>query len=200
MYAAVNYTQIQPGKMNAAIAIFRDSVVPAASQQPGNKGAILLTDPNSDKAIAIALWETEAAAAAVVTDGWYQEQLAKLADVIAGPPVREVYEVSVEQSMSEAGDAKYARTGTGQVQQGKMDEVISLLRESNYPAYANHQGFKGAMLLTQAGTNKSISITLWETEADTRASDARIQEHRQAARDAQDSPPVVEYYEVSVRA
>ena len=200
MHAAVNYIQIQPGKMNQAIGIYRDSVVPAAGGQQGNKGAILLTDSNTDKAIALALWDTEADAAAVVTDGWYQDQLAKLADVIAGPPVREVYEVSVEQSMSKGGDAKYARTGTGQVQQGKMDEVISLLRESSYPAYTNHQGFKGAMLLTQAGTNKSISITLWETEADTRASDARIQEHRQAARDAQDNPPVVEYYEVSVRA
>ena len=66
MHAAVNHCQIQPGKMNEAIAIFRDSVVPAASQQQGNRGAILLTDPNTDKAIAIALWESEADAAAVI--------------------------------------------------------------------------------------------------------------------------------------
>ena len=93
MHASVNRVQIQPGKMNEAIAIFRDVMVPDASQ----KGAFLLTDPKTDTAIAIALWETEAAATAVVADGGYQENIAKLAEVIAGPPVREVYEVSVQQ-------------------------------------------------------------------------------------------------------
>ena len=80
-----------------------------------------------------------------------------------------------------------------------MDEVISLLRETNFPAYAQLQGFKGAILLTDAVTNKGISITLWETEADTKASDARIQEQRQRARKSQDTSPVVEHYQVSVQ-
>ena len=97
MHAALNFTQIQPGKMNEAIAIFRDSVIPAVSQQQGSRGSILLTDPNTNKAIAVALWDTEADAAAVVTSGWRQEQIDKLASVIAEPPVREVYEVSVRQ-------------------------------------------------------------------------------------------------------
>ena len=97
MHAAVNFIQIQPGKMNEAITMFRDSVVPSVTQQQGNRGAIMLTDPNTDKAILVAQWQTEADAAAVITGGWYQEQLAKFASVFAGPPVREVYEVSVRQ-------------------------------------------------------------------------------------------------------
>ncbi len=97
MRAAVNYVQVQPGKMSEVVAIIRDSVAPVVRQQPGNQGAILLTDTNTNKAIAVALWETEADAAAVITSGWYQEQVAKLTDVMAGPPVREVYEVSVRQ-------------------------------------------------------------------------------------------------------
>ena len=96
MHAAVIYFQIQPGKTEEAIAIFRDSVVPAARQQQGHRRATLLTDPNTDKAIAIGLWETEADAVAVNTSGWYQVQVAKFASVFAGPPVREVYEVSIE--------------------------------------------------------------------------------------------------------
>ena len=77
MHARVTHVQVQPGKMNETIAIFRDSVVPAASQQQGSRGAILLTDPNTNKAIAVALWDTEADAATVITSGWYQEQLAR---------------------------------------------------------------------------------------------------------------------------
>ena len=91
MHASVNHIQIQPGRMKQAIGMFRDSVVPAASQQQGNRGAIILTDPNTDKSIAIGLWESEADAAAIVSDGWYQEQVAKLAGVIAEPPVRQGY-------------------------------------------------------------------------------------------------------------
>ena len=96
MQAAVNYLQIQPGKMNEAIAILRDYVIPAAGQQRGYRGSILLTDANTDKAIAIALRETEADTTAVIASGQYQEQVAKLRDVLAGPPIREVYEVSVQ--------------------------------------------------------------------------------------------------------
>ena len=97
MHAAVNYVEVQPGKMNEAVAIFRDSVAPVVRQQQGNRGAILLTDPNTNKAIVVGLWETEADAVAMVSSGAYQEQTAKLASVFAGPPVREVYEVSVRQ-------------------------------------------------------------------------------------------------------
>ena len=53
MNAGVNHNQVQPGKMDEVIRMYRDSVVPAASQQQGNRGAILLTDPNTNKAIAI---------------------------------------------------------------------------------------------------------------------------------------------------
>ena len=97
MHAALNFNQIQPDRMNEAIAIYRDSVAPSVSQQQGNKGSILLTDPNTNKVIAVALWDAEADAAAVVTSGWRQEQIDKLASVIAEPPVREVYEVSVRE-------------------------------------------------------------------------------------------------------
>jgi len=56
-----------------------------------------LTDLNTNKAIAVTLWDTEADANADATDAWRQEQVAKLASVIAEPPVREVYEVSVRE-------------------------------------------------------------------------------------------------------
>ena len=95
MRAAVNYVQVQPGKMSEVVAIIRDSVAPVVRQQPGNQGAILLTDPNTNKAIVLALWETEAHAAAMMSSGVYQEESAKLGSAFVGAPVREVYEVSV---------------------------------------------------------------------------------------------------------
>lgn len=96
MFAQVVRIQIQPGKIDEAIAIFRDSVVPAARQQKGFKNAYLLIDRTANKAIGFSLWESEADIAAMAESGFYQEQVAKFGAIFAGPPEREVYEVTVQ--------------------------------------------------------------------------------------------------------
>ena len=96
MYARVTIVQFQPGKIDEAISIYRDSVVPAAKQQKGNKGVYLLTDRNTGKGISIALWATEADIKAGETSGYFQQQLAKFKEIFGAPPVREQYEVTVQ--------------------------------------------------------------------------------------------------------
>ena len=96
MYARVTLVQILPGKIDEAIGIFRDSVVPAAQQQKGHKGHYLLTDRKNSKGISISLWETEADMTAGETSGHYLQQLAKFKDILAAPPLRETYEVSAQ--------------------------------------------------------------------------------------------------------
>ncbi len=96
MYTRVTIVQFLPGKTDEAIAIYRDSVVPAAKQQKGFKGIYLLTDRKMGKGISIAIWETEADMIAGESSGYYQQQLAKFKDIFGAPPVREAYEVSVQ--------------------------------------------------------------------------------------------------------
>jgi heme-degrading monooxygenase HmoA len=96
MYARVTLAQVLPGKIDEAIDLFQDSVVPAADQQRGHKGHYLLTDRSSGKGISISLWETEADMAAGESSGHYLQQLAKFKDLFAAPPVREAYEVTVQ--------------------------------------------------------------------------------------------------------
>ena len=96
MHARVVLTQLQPGKTDESIRIYRDSVVPAAKKQKGFKGGLLLTDRNTGKGISVSLWDTEADMKASETSGYYQQQIGKFAGILAGPPVRETYEVSVQ--------------------------------------------------------------------------------------------------------
>lgn len=96
MNARVTIVQILPGKVDEAVDLYRDSVVPAARQQKGCKRVYLLTDRNAGKGISITLWETEADMTAGENSGYYQQQLAKFKDVFGAPPVREAYEVSVQ--------------------------------------------------------------------------------------------------------
>ena len=96
----------------------------------------------------------------------------------------------------------YARVVTAQAQPAKMDEIISICRDSVVPAAKEQKGFKGIFLLTNTDTNKGISIALWETEADMKTGEASGYLNEQIAKLAHAfaGPPTTERYEVSVQA
>jgi heme-degrading monooxygenase HmoA len=97
MYARVTLAQLQPGKVDELLHFLRDNVVPAAQAQQGFKGLLLLTNDTTNKGIAIALWETEAAmAASEASGGYYQVQIARGVHFFAAPPVRETYRVNIQ--------------------------------------------------------------------------------------------------------
>jgi heme-degrading monooxygenase HmoA len=93
VYARVTVATTLPGKTEDVLRIERDSIVPACKQQKGFKGLYLLHDHKTNKGLTITLWETEADMRAAEVSGFYQQQVAKMKDVLAAPPVREEYEV-----------------------------------------------------------------------------------------------------------
>ena len=96
MYARVITSQLQPGKTDEAIALWRDSVAPSLKQTTGFKGAYLVGDRDTGKGVIITLWETEADAIAVDSSGQYQQTIALFAALLAAPPTREQYEVLLQ--------------------------------------------------------------------------------------------------------
>jgi len=68
---------------------------PRLKEQDGFQGFVALIDREHDKSIGYSMWTSAAELAASETSGNYQQQIAKLGDVLAGPPVREVYQVTV---------------------------------------------------------------------------------------------------------
>ena len=93
MFARVITVHAQPGKIDEAATVYRDSIIPAAKKQKGFKDAMLLTDPVTGKGISVTLWETEADQKA---SGYVSQQLAKIVPLLAGPPVRESFVVSAK--------------------------------------------------------------------------------------------------------
>lgn len=96
MFARVVVVQLQPEGVDQATAIYNDSIVPAAQQQPGFVGAYLLTHSGTGKGMSVTLWETEADMLAGQNSGYLQEQIAKLGVFMTAPPATENYEVSVQ--------------------------------------------------------------------------------------------------------
>ncbi len=96
MFARLSITQIKIDKIDEAIKLFEDSVLPAAKSQKGFRGAYLLTDSKTGKGVSITLWDSEEDAIANEQSGYYQEQIGKFKDLFTAPPVREGYEVSIQ--------------------------------------------------------------------------------------------------------
>lgn len=95
----------------------------------------------------------------------------------------------------------YARVTIVQVLPGKDDEAIDIFRDSVVPAAMEQKGHKGHYLLTDRKSGKSISISLWETEADMTvgASSGHYQQQLAKFKGIFAALPVREDYEVTVQ-
>ena len=93
MFARTTTMQLKIAFIDEALAVYTNSIVPAAQSQKGLIEMNFLLDRNSGKAVAIAIWETEEDARANEENHYYQEQLVKLMSFYANPPIKEGFEV-----------------------------------------------------------------------------------------------------------
>ena len=93
----------------------------------------------------------------------------------------------------------HVRVATGQITSGKMQEAINIYNNSISEVKAQ-KGYQGGYLMTDAGSGKILSITLWESEADMLAGESsggyyQLQVGKYAFVFA--GTPTVEHYELS---
>ena len=96
MFARLTIVQMKSDKIDETRKIYEESVIPAAKSQKGYRGAYLLTDRKTGKGISMTLWDSEEEAVANEQSGYYQEQVSKFKEFFTAPPVREGYEVSIQ--------------------------------------------------------------------------------------------------------
>ncbi len=94
MVARVTHVRVNPEDVEESVRLFDESVVPAAEQEEGFMGAMLLVREDG-RALAIDLCDTLENLRANERSGFYQSQVSKFADKIVATPAREFYEVAV---------------------------------------------------------------------------------------------------------
>jgi hypothetical protein len=94
MVARVTHVRVNPEDVEDSVRLFDESVVPAAEQEDGFMGALLLVRPDG-RAIAIDLCDTLEHMRQNEASGFYQQQVAKFAGKIVERPTREFYDVAV---------------------------------------------------------------------------------------------------------
>ena len=95
MHARVVNLRVRPVDTKEMVRIYRDSVMPASRRQPGFRGALLLTDPETGIGISVTMWETEADREAGEISGYYKEQIENFSAYLTETPIRKHYDVSV---------------------------------------------------------------------------------------------------------
>jgi hypothetical protein len=97
MYARVTTTPISPYRLEEAISLSRDSTLPAASQQKGFKGYLMLVDKSAGMAITITFWENEDDRQITgPNSAYYKNSISKLVPLLTGAPVVEDFEVALK--------------------------------------------------------------------------------------------------------
>jgi hypothetical protein len=95
MFSRMTVLQVSPERIDEGVEIYRTSVLPEARKQDGYRGACVLVDRALGRAISITFWRAEKDALANEENLYYQEQLVKFLSFLAGPMIREAYEVKV---------------------------------------------------------------------------------------------------------
>ena len=94
MVARVTHVRVKPEDVEEAVRLFDDSVIPAAEQEEGFMGALLLTREDG-RALVVDLCDTVEHMRANERNGFYQTQVAKFAGKLVDRPAREFYDVAV---------------------------------------------------------------------------------------------------------
>ncbi len=94
MFARVTLFEIDTLRISLddALEQFKELIVPEARKQEGYEGMYVMRTPEG-KGVIMSLWASEEAAAAGVTSGYYDEQVAKFVALFRAPAGREHYEV-----------------------------------------------------------------------------------------------------------
>lgn len=99
MVARVTLAEIDTLRIgiDEAVERFREVIVPPLREQPGYRGVYALTT-SEGRALVMTLWDSERAADAGLSSGFYAGQLEQFVTFYRAPPGREHYNVAVAES------------------------------------------------------------------------------------------------------
>jgi hypothetical protein len=97
MYARVTTTQFSPYRLDESIQIAKEQVVPAAQQQSGFKGYLMLVDRSTGKGITITLWEGEEDRQVTgQNSSYYRDAIGKIVPLLEDAPQVEDLELVIQ--------------------------------------------------------------------------------------------------------
>jgi hypothetical protein len=93
----------------------------------------------------------------------------------------------------------FARVTSSITKKDKWDESIKRMNESIWPLSKKQKGYKGFLFLFNPETCEGITISLWDTEADMKATGTIYQGVIKQVKESGVSPSGAKYYTVGIK-
>src|ERR1700682_3014866 len=167
MYSRFTEGTIDPKKREQTEMIAA-SIFTAARKQNGFRGLSFCLDPKGE-AVFLSLWDSKETLLANEASGYYQEQVAKLKDVLTKPTTRHVAEVKAEEETHKT--PKAARMTVSEIRKDAEAQETRLAQDVARAA-RNEPGFV-AWYGALTEDNHMAAISFWDSEDAMRKSESR---------------------------
>ena len=98
MHARMTVAHAHPDRFEEAVAAVQEAFLPAAREQAGYRGFLLLTDQSQHQLVGISFWESEAdVQASGGGSGYYQQRMADFSGLLVSPATTTTHEVAVRE-------------------------------------------------------------------------------------------------------
>jgi heme-degrading monooxygenase HmoA len=199
MFGRLTRFNLKPqGDEQEAIRKFEENVARPSREVPGYRGLALMVNRDKENGITIAYWDDRAALDASA------EQMKQLRDAAVADSAGAMSVTSVESgevvSMERAGDPRagtFARLNTLDGKPEQIDATIAAYNRDVVPLLRSLPGFRSVVMSVNRDTGQIVVGSVWNTEADRKASESKVAEVRRKTAITAGAPSAqVELFEI----
>jgi heme-degrading monooxygenase HmoA len=199
MFGRLTRFKLKPqGDEKEAIRKFEENVARPSREVPGFRGLALMVNRDTENGITIAYWDDKAALDASAEQMKAQRDAA-VADSAGAMSVTSVESGEVV-SMERAGDPRagtFARLNTLNGKPEQIDATIAAYNRDVVPLLRSLAGFRSVVMSVNRDTGQIVVGSVWNTEADRKASEAKVAEVRRKTAITAGAPSAqVELFEI----
>ena len=96
MFARIATFQIKPDKLDEAIRLYQDSIIPDVKAQKGHRSSFLLVDRAKADAVSVAFWDSKEDMMATEESGAVKEWISRFSEYLEKPIATERFEVCAQ--------------------------------------------------------------------------------------------------------
>lgn len=168
MYARSTTVQGSPRRIEAAIAMVRDEVLPAVSQMPGCLGLSMMVDRGTGHGVVTTSWESQETMRA--TADAVAPMREKAANLIDGTAEVQEWEIAVMHRAHPAPAGSYVRSTWLRSDPAGVDRALDVFRMGVLPRVEELPGFCSAVLMIDRDSGLAVSSVAFDDLAAIEAS------------------------------
>lgn len=172
-YCRVVRLKGDPNRVDEAIRLWRQEILPMLKMQKGFGGATLVGNRETGDGLSVSYWESEATMKEA--RGHVRPEALKVLSKTGGSIVDDdECEVASLERFKEPKSGVWARVTTVQGDPAHVSEAISNFKEKIVPSIQKQSGVRTALFFVNRQTGKTLAGSVWDTAQDLQKSEAMI--------------------------